>query len=134
MSGAVDDQLFADLHDQGPGSPYETDIDQEAGEITGVGGNTGLDLRWLPATGGDSTLIGPTQGGRNPHFSNDPNRVYLSGNQGLVHCDWMGWIAERISESQVKASADRRPRLRTTIVSHATASEHLSISRINIFW
>jgi len=84
ISGAVDDQLFADLHDQGQGSPYEEDIDRDPSEIQGIGGNTGLDLRWLSASGGDSTLIGPTQGGRNPHFGNDPSRVYLSGNQGLV--------------------------------------------------
>ena len=84
ISGAVDDQLFADLHDQGPGSPYEIDIDKDPSEITGVGGNTGLDLRWLPSSGGDSALIAPTQGGRSPHFSDDASRVYLSSNQGLV--------------------------------------------------
>ncbi|MGE0103617.1 MAG: amidohydrolase family protein [Blastocatellales bacterium] len=85
-SGAVDDQLFADLRDNHEfSSPEEAALHGHAeSEVTGVSGSTGTDLRWIPAGGGDSTLIGPTQGGRYPHFSNDPNRVYLTTNRGLV--------------------------------------------------
>ena len=54
------------------------------GEITGINPAAGLDLSYIPAAGGDSTLIGPTQGGRLPHFTNDPNRVYLTTGQGLT--------------------------------------------------
>jgi len=82
----IDDQMFADLRQE-----HEFLSEAEAilhghadGEITGVGGNTGVDLRYIPAAGGDSTLIASVQGGRYPHFSNDANRVYLTSNQGLV--------------------------------------------------
>jgi hypothetical protein len=85
-SGAVSDQLFADLRGQ-----HEFLSETEAllhghteSEVTGIGGSTASDLRWIPASGGDSTLISSTQGGRWPHFSGDPNRVYLTTNQGLT--------------------------------------------------
>jgi Tol biopolymer transport system component/imidazolonepropionase-like amidohydrolase len=89
ITGAVDDQLFADIRgDHGFNSPEEAVLHgheaSEFGEITGAGSSTGLDLRYIPAGGGDSTLIAPTQGARFPHFSKDPNRVYLTSSQGLV--------------------------------------------------
>lgn len=86
MTGAKDDQLFADLRGTHEfGSETEALLHgQTEGEITGIGGNTGLDLKYIPASGGAATLIGPTQGGRFPHFSNDPNRVWLTTNQGLT--------------------------------------------------
>lgn len=79
-SGSTGDQLYSDLHFGDP----DVLQDQAEGEISGISGNTGRDLRWIPANGGDSVLIGPSQGGRNPHFTNDPNRIYLTGNNGLV--------------------------------------------------
>ncbi len=85
-SGAIDDQLFADLrHNHEFLSETEALLHGHAeSEITGVGGSTAVDLRYIPASGGDSMLIGATQGGRYPHFSNDPNRVYLTTSQGLT--------------------------------------------------
>ena len=81
-SGATSDQLFADLTIHDP--DVLADAAMDPGEITGIGQSTGVDLRWIPATGGDSTLIGPAQGGRSPHFTNDPNRVYLTTQAGLT--------------------------------------------------
>ncbi len=78
ISGSRDDQLYSYLQDQ------EADVLAEDGEISGIPGNTGRDLRWIPASGGDTTLIGPLQGGRSPHFTNDPNRIYITANNGLV--------------------------------------------------
>lgn len=85
-AGAVEDQLFADLRGE-----HEFLSETEAilhghpeGEVTGVGGGLSLDLRYIPAAGGDSVLIGSAQGGRFPHFASDPNRVYLTSNQGLT--------------------------------------------------
>ncbi|MFM8393732.1 MAG: amidohydrolase family protein, partial [Acidobacteriota bacterium] len=85
-TGAIEDQLFADLRGE-----HEFLSESEAilhghadREVDGLGGNTVRDLRYIPANGGESILIGPTQGGRDPHFSNDPGRVYLTTNQGLV--------------------------------------------------
>jgi Tol biopolymer transport system component/imidazolonepropionase-like amidohydrolase len=44
----------------------------------------GLQLRWLPASGGDTQLIAPLAG-RSPHFAKDPNRIYVwAGNNGLI--------------------------------------------------
>jgi len=89
-SGSIDDQLFADLRGLQHGgheflSETEAALHGHAdGEVTGVGGNTGVDLRYIPASGGDSTLIASAQGGRYPHFSNDPNRVHLTTFQGLT--------------------------------------------------
>jgi len=83
VSGASADQLFADLRDSA--SLYPEDPQRSLAEVTGIPGGTGLDLRWIPAAGGDSTLIGPTQGGRFPHFTSDPGRVYMTaGFNGLV--------------------------------------------------
>src|ERR1044072_5361786 len=75
-SGATSDQLFADLNFHDP--DVISDGAAEPTEITEIGKRTGVDLRWIPASGGDSTLIGPAQGGRSPHFTSDPNRVYLT--------------------------------------------------------
>jgi len=78
IGGSRDDQLYSFLQDQEP------DVLAENGEISGISGSTGRDLRWIPANGGESTLIGPLQGGRSPHFTSDPNRVYVTTNNGLV--------------------------------------------------
>ena len=41
----------------------------------------GLDSEfvWIPADGGDATVIGPTAGRRLPHFTADPERIYYYG-------------------------------------------------------
>ncbi|HNQ15684.1 MAG TPA: hypothetical protein PKM58_08975, partial [Pyrinomonadaceae bacterium] len=85
ISGAVDDQLFSDIReDHEAMSPEQSMLHSPNGEITGYGGNTGLDLKYMPATGGAPTLIAPAQGGRYPHFTNDPERVFMTTGQGLV--------------------------------------------------
>jgi Tol biopolymer transport system component len=85
-SGSIDDQLFADLREEHDFlSETEAILHGHADkEITGAGGSTGTDLRYIAATGGDSTLIASAQGGRYPHFSNDASRVYLTTFQGLT--------------------------------------------------
>ena len=88
ITGAVDDQLFADIREGSHefASPEEEALHGHHGEreVTGSGGGTGLDLRYIPANGGNSTLISTTQGGRLPHFSKDPSRVYVTTGQGLA--------------------------------------------------
>jgi Tol biopolymer transport system component len=41
----------------------------------------GLDSEfiWVPAGGGDATVIGPTGGRRAPHFTSDPDRIFYYG-------------------------------------------------------
>ncbi len=34
---------------------------------------------WIPADGGEVTVIGPTEGRRSPHFTADPDRIYYYG-------------------------------------------------------
>lgn len=87
ISGAVDDQLFADIRDDHEYSSPEEEMlhkGHNPREITGYGGGPGADLKYVPAGGGNVVHIAPTQGGRNPHFSDDPNRVYMTTGQGLV--------------------------------------------------
>jgi len=85
ISGATDDQLYADLHyrDADVIPDGTADTQNSEAEIDGIGGSTGADLRWIPAGGGESKLIAPAQGGRYPHFTNDPERVFLTTQQGL---------------------------------------------------
>ena len=40
--------------------------------------NIPLEIVTLPANGGELTMVGPAQGARYPHFSNDPTRIYLT--------------------------------------------------------
>jgi Tol biopolymer transport system component/imidazolonepropionase-like amidohydrolase len=84
ITGPSDDHRFSDLRERHHSAfPDMYDVQNEQNEITGVFSRVGLDLRHIPAAGGETTLIAPTQGARYPHFTNDPNRIYLTGFQGL---------------------------------------------------
>ena len=57
---------------------------QEDFSPTGRGGQA-LELVWLPAAGGDATLIAPYRGQGRPHFSKDPTRIFAwEGRRGLA--------------------------------------------------
>ena len=87
ITGAVDDQLFADIREGHEFmSPEEEALHGHHGEreVTGAGGSTGTDLKYIPSGGGEAVQIAPTQGGRFPHFSDDPDRVYLTTGMGLA--------------------------------------------------
>jgi Tol biopolymer transport system component/imidazolonepropionase-like amidohydrolase len=88
VTGAVNDQLFADIRGDHEYSSPEEEIlhghERTPGEVTGLGGFTNLDLRYIPANGGSSTLVSSTQGGRFPHFSKDSNRIFMTTGQGLA--------------------------------------------------
>ncbi len=87
ITGAVDDQLFADIRGEHEFSSPEEEIlhlGSNPREITGPGGSTGTDLRYISVNGGAATHIAPTQGGRLPHFSSDSNRVYVTTGAGLA--------------------------------------------------
>ena len=72
ITGTREDQLYSNLN-----------VFQEK-EIGGVRPSGTMDLRIISATGGPSTLIAATDGGRFPHFANDQNRVYLTTSKGLA--------------------------------------------------
>ncbi len=86
ITGAVDDQLYADIREDHQYSSPEEEMlhkgDVPGREVTGSASSTGTDLKYIPASGGTMVHIAPAQG-RLPHFSNDPNRVYLTSGQGL---------------------------------------------------
>ncbi|NKB87667.1 MAG: amidohydrolase family protein [Acidobacteria bacterium] len=48
------------------------------------------DLVWIPAAGGDWTLISPLSGRGNPHFGPSSDRIYMYGRDGLVSIRWDG--------------------------------------------
>ena len=55
-----------------------------------VGGEPG-ELVWIPAGGGETRSIAPAGGRSDPHFSNDPERIFLSSaSDGLVSLRWDG--------------------------------------------
>ncbi|MGE0863907.1 MAG: amidohydrolase family protein [Vicinamibacterales bacterium] len=83
LSGAASDQLYSILMDTPPENEHAGD-EQAPREITGVNAPNTLEIRWIPAAGGASTLVASAQGGRGPQFSrNDSSRVYLTSNRGL---------------------------------------------------
>jgi imidazolonepropionase-like amidohydrolase len=84
LSGAIADQLYSDLHEQYQAAASDLCVYREQSEIAGLSPATGLELRWIAASGGDSTLIASAQGGRYPHFTKDPSRIYLTTGSGLT--------------------------------------------------
>ena len=83
LAGAASDQLYSILMD----TPPENEHDGDEGaprEIGGVSPPNTLEIRWMPAAGGASTLVASAQNGRGPQFArNDSSRVYLTTNRGL---------------------------------------------------
>jgi Tol biopolymer transport system component len=43
-----------------------------------------LDIVWLPASGGDVTLVAPARGLSYPHFADDPSRIFVYSDDGLI--------------------------------------------------
>ncbi|HEU5219084.1 MAG TPA: amidohydrolase family protein, partial [Gemmatimonadales bacterium] len=53
--------------------------------------NTGAEFVWVPAAGGDLTVIGAAGNRSNPHFTSDTTRIYaFDFAQGLVSMRWDG--------------------------------------------
>jgi Tol biopolymer transport system component/imidazolonepropionase-like amidohydrolase len=82
VTGSRNDQLYADLRYIQAGHS-DVQPDDSPAEIGGIRETADMDLRWIPASGGDSTLIASAQGGASPHFANDSVHVYLTGRRGL---------------------------------------------------
>jgi Tol biopolymer transport system component/imidazolonepropionase-like amidohydrolase len=76
VTGTVEDQLYS--------VENEPHVYGEQEEIGGVAPTGTLDLRSIPASGGSSTLIAATGGGRRPHFSSDPERIFMTTDAGLA--------------------------------------------------
>ena len=64
------------------------------------------DLVWVSADGGDTTFIAPTDGRSNPHFTADPDRIYLHhAEKGLVSVRWDGTD----EKAHLKVIGNKRP-------------------------
>ena len=48
------------------------------------------DIVWIPAAGGEPTLVAPAGGFGNPHFTRDTTRIFLYGNGRLASLRWDG--------------------------------------------
>jgi Tol biopolymer transport system component len=64
---------------------------KDLGNSVFLGGSDASDFVWVPATGGQLTVIGPSGNRIRPHFTRDPNRIYAySHADGLVSFRWDG--------------------------------------------
>ena len=73
--------------------------DRENSEFDG--GQTGnADLVWIPAEGGEATLILPARGAGAPHFTHEKDRIYVYTPQGLISLRYDG--TDRRTHIQVK--------------------------------
>lgn len=91
VSGAAADQLYAVMMNLPPEGERSMEEDIQ-NEIAGISPPNTLELRWMPANGGASSLVASTQGGRRPHFArNDSSRIYLQSNRGLQSIDISGY-------------------------------------------
>jgi Tol biopolymer transport system component len=57
---------------------------QQARVENSYGSGAVLDLVWLPAEGGDATVISPARGASSPHFAHEVDRIYMTTPHGLV--------------------------------------------------
>jgi Tol biopolymer transport system component len=65
-----------------------------------IGQTANADLVWIPADGGDATLILPARGAGGPHFTHEKDRIYVYTPQGLVSLRYDG--TDRRTHLQVK--------------------------------
>jgi Tol biopolymer transport system component len=76
LTGRRADQLYADLqYIEGGEAADVFPEDGTPGEIAGIQPGADMDLRWIPAGGGDSTLVGSSGRGHSPHFANDSTHI-----------------------------------------------------------
>ena len=123
INGSVDDQLFADIREDHEYSSPEEEIlhgkHRAESEVTGRNGGGPLQLRYIPANGGTSTLVAPTQGGRFPHFTNDPNRLFMTTGMGVASIRLDGYDRRVHMRVTGKGTPPQQPSASTVMVSPA---------------
>ena len=102
------------------------------------GGGPGSELVWLPASGGALTRIGPTEGRGAPHFTNDPDRIYLysGGNSGdgLISMRWDGTdIKKHLKVTGGKPPGFEQPLTAAVIYMAPTGDQALAQVRSDLF-
>ncbi len=77
-----------------------------------------LDLIWVPADGGDPTLVVPARGIGAPHFVGGDDRIYVYSNQGLISMRYDG--TDRRTHIRVtgpgRSDATRQPAAETVLM------------------
>ena len=58
--------------------------------FSGFGSRNREDLAWIPANGGEVTVIEPSKGRTNPHFTRIDDRIYLNDDEKLISIRWDG--------------------------------------------
>ena len=131
-AGAAADQLYSILLDTPPPDDEPTSAPREIG---GVNPPNTLEIRWMPAAGGASTLVASAQGGRGPHFArNDSTRVYLTASRGLQSITIDGYD-RRTHLPRHRASGPATTRRRPTRFGcRPTARARSSACRASITW
>jgi imidazolonepropionase-like amidohydrolase len=110
LTGNRADQLYADL--KAIESGETTDVlpeTGEPGEIAGLQNTAAMDLRWIPASGGESTLIASSNRGHSPHFANDSTHIYLTSNRGLSSIRIDGFDRRQIVEITGAGAGENPP-------------------------
>ena len=109
VSGAAADQLYAIMMNLPPEGEVFREED-EPREISGINPPNTLELRWMQASGGPSTLVASTQRGRGPHFArNDSSRVYMRTPRGLQSIDISGYDRRTLFRFQGSGPGNNPP-------------------------
>ncbi|MGE3168777.1 MAG: amidohydrolase family protein [Pyrinomonadaceae bacterium] len=121
VTGSIEDQLFADIREDHQFSSPEEEIlhgrHSNDGEVTGSRGGGPLELRYIPANGGISTFIAPTQGGRFPHFTADNERIYLTSGAGISSIRLDGYDRRVHARITGKGTPPQQPTASTVMLS-----------------
>jgi Tol biopolymer transport system component/imidazolonepropionase-like amidohydrolase len=76
----------------------------------------GAEFVWAPASGGDLTVIGPTNGRLRPHFTQDPDRIYTYGPTPAIGVpNTPGYVPPALALSSIRwDNTDLKQHLRVT--------------------
>jgi Tol biopolymer transport system component len=102
---------------------------QEDFSPTGRGGQA-LELVWLPAGGGATTVISPHRGPGRPHFAADPNRIYAWEVRVRPGAGAQGPAAAGTLVSFRFDGTDRRAHVRVTGFKHPLAENASPAARV----
>ena len=93
------------------------------------------DLIWIPANGGDANRIAPADGRNRPHFTANPDRIYLfHGSRGLVSIRWDGTDEkEHLKVTGNKRPGAERPNTPDTILMAPVGDQALTVVNQDIY-
>ena len=106
LAGSATDQIYSILTESFPDDEGDP---EEPREISGAGAPNTLELRRMPAAGGEATLIASARGGRGPHFARrDSSRVYLESGGALESITLDGYDRKTLLRVSGSGTGDGR--------------------------